>query len=59
MNPVTPYLQRLNALILPVDITTHAVVQARLQEAAENPALHFTQLLQTLPPFAWQELRQA
>lgn len=49
----------LNALILPVDITTHAVVQARLQEAAENPALHFTQLLQTLPPFAWQELRQA
>ncbi|WP_185922709.1 hypothetical protein [Hafnia paralvei] len=49
----------LNALTLPVDITTHAAVQARLQEAVENPALHFTQLLQTLPDAVWQELRQA
>lgn len=49
----------LNALTLPVAFTTHAVVQARLQEAAENQALHFTQQLQTLPDFVWQELRQA
>lgn len=48
----------LNALTLSVDITTHAAVQARLQEAAENPALHFTQLLQFLPDAVWQELRQ-
>lgn len=46
----------LNALILPVDITTHEAVQARLQDAAENPALYFTQLLQTLPDKVWQEL---
>ncbi|WP_249215996.1 hypothetical protein [Citrobacter sp. JGM124] len=48
----------LNALTLPVDITTHAAVQALLEEAMENPELHFTQLLQTLPDAVWQELRQ-
>ncbi|EGQ5282141.1 TPA: hypothetical protein ACI4DF_002285 [Enterobacter hormaechei] len=49
----------LNALTLPVDITAHAAVQTRLQEAAENPVLRFTQLLQTLPDAVWQDLRHA
>lgn len=49
----------LNALTQPADITTHAAVLARLQQASDNAALYFEQLMQTLPDAVWQELRQA
>lgn len=47
----------LNILTLPTDITQHADIQRRLQQASNDGALYFEQLMQTLPDAVWQELR--
>lgn len=49
----------LNALTQSTDITIHAAVQARLQQASVDAGLYFEQLMQTLPDGVWQELRHA
>lgn len=49
----------LSALTQPADITKHAAVQSCLQQASDDAALYFEQLMQTLPDSVWQELRHA
>lgn len=49
----------LNILTLPTDITQHADIQTRLQQASNDESLYFEQLMQSLPDAVWSELRHA
>ncbi|KNC06389.1 hypothetical protein AC791_17470 [Klebsiella sp. RIT-PI-d] len=56
-HPGDRFYLALSILTQPVDITRHDSVKTRLQQAADNSALRFTQLMQSLPDETWQELR--